>query len=560
MHAHALLSREEHTQGNIRAPLKMRGVTAPHGPQPQQKGAEEPKKQTSIGQKDAAPPLSVMFVMFQVFVCVSGIYVCFGLWSIKQERVVTKPYRAVVAAEEHVEMAKLSTVFVIGFVQAIAGTFVGALLLLLEKLSAKLLRRSQAAASVRMATTVSALKNATTAAATSRNTAKGKLLAAESVTASKADHFAVFRLTTVMGFTNAFGSSMGYAAMRRLPYPVVLATKMSKMVPVMLVGFFWHGTRYSLSKCAACVIITGGVCCFYLLGKEQPPHRERQTGDGAMVTTWVGFLLLFLNLVTDGFTNSTQDVLVKRLQWGGNQLMFFTNLATGTWLLIVLIALEALHPLATVILEAEELTSTAVSNASSMAYVLSSVDACVRWYLRDVAPLKDLSRTWQFFQRYPEAFKDVIEMSFLNALGQFFVFRTISFFGSLTLTALTLLRKSGSVVLSVVVHGHQVAAGQWLSLLVVFAGVLWEACMHVRRPLPAPVRSASVVDEDDKKHTNGHCGSGLCAAKEVAKAAGSSRQFDKGGCVSRRALNCAARENGALRGRGRDVPTGIAAR
>ncbi|RNF00065.1 solute carrier family 35 (UDP-galactose transporter), member B1 [Trypanosoma rangeli] len=495
--------------------------------------AEKPKKRANTSRTSTAPSRSVMFVVFQMIICVSGIYICFGLWSIKQERVVTKPYRAMVAAEEHAEMARLSTVFVIGFVQAITGTLVGALLLLLEKLYAKFFLPPQATAKVGTATTGPTLKNVTTVS-TPRNGAKETPAGAASppAGAAKAEYVAALRLTSVLGFTNAFGSSMGYAAMRRLPYPVVLATKMSKMVPVMLVGFFWHGTRYSLSKCAACVIITSGVFCFYFLGEKQPPHKERRRDNSAMMSTWVGFLLLFFNLVTDGFTNSTQDVLVKRLQWGGNQLMFFTNLATSTWLLLVLITLEALHPLATVILEAEELTSTMLSDASPMATILSSIDTCVRWYLRDVAPLKDLSRTWHFFQRYPEAFKDVVEMSFLSAIGQFFVFRTISLFGSLTLTALTLLRKSGSVLLSVIIHGHHVAAGQWLSLLVVFAGVVWEACVHVRKAAPSePGRSACVVNKDDKKVSSSHCGSSVCGTKGVAKAAGSPRSVDGVGCV-----------------------------
>ncbi|KAF8295605.1 putative UAA transporter family [Trypanosoma cruzi] len=430
---------------------------------------EKPKREASGSRKGPSPPLSVIFVMFQIVFCVSGIYVCFGLWSIKQERVVTKPYRAVRADGEHAEMAKLSTVFVLGLIQAIAGTLVGALLLLVEKMYSMYVAHSAGTGSV------------------------GKM--------SKAGRLAAFRMTAVMGFTNAFGSSLSYAAMRRLPYPVVLATKMSKMVPVMLVGFFWHGTRYSFSKCAACAITTGGVFFFYLLGEKHSRHEETQQHDGAALSSWLGFLLLFFSLLTDGFTNSTQDVLVKRLGWGGNRLMFYTNLATGTWLLLVLLALEALHPLAVVILEAEELTSTALSSTSPIASALLSLDTGLRWYLREVAPLKDLSRTWHFFQRYPEALKDVLEMSFLNATGQVFIFRVISFFGSLTLTAITLLRKSGSVLLSVVVHGHQVAIGQWIALLVAFAGVVWEALMHVRK---APSAPRSSLGAGNKKPAGSH--------------------------------------------------------
>ncbi|CCD12045.1 unnamed protein product [Trypanosoma congolense IL3000] len=278
---------------------------------------------------------------------------------------------------------------------------------------------------------------------------------------------------------------LGFAAMRRLPYPVVLATKMSKMVPVILVGFFWHGTRYSLNKCLACALITGGSFFFYMLGEaddDAAPRAKARSRSEAV--NWLGFVLLFFNLLADGFTNSTQDKLVKVHGWTGNKLMFVTNLSTAVWLSVVLLLMECLHPVAAVYLRASQPTALP-SFLAPISPLLYRFDTSFRWFLSDVAPLQDFSKTMNFFHRYPDALHDVAIMSLLNAAGQMFIFRTISLFGSLTVTALTLLRKSASVVLSIIVHGHSVTPEQWFSLSIVFIGAVWEGLIHARKS-PAP--------------------------------------------------------------------------
>ncbi|KAG8348970.1 putative UAA transporter family [Trypanosoma vivax] len=427
--------------------------------------------------EDGRPVGSLGWVMFQMAICVTGIYVCFGFWSIKQERIVTKPYKVVVEVSGDsdigrggtnrevfnkasngtvVKEAKLSTVFVIGLAQVVAAVVFSSVLLAVEKLYMRI-THSQA-------TVTPHAKKASGGSVRHVNPAGSVSLS--SVTSH----------TVLMGFTNAFASMLGFAAMRRLPYPVVLATKMSKMVPVILVGFFWHGTRYSLNKCLACALITGGSFCFYFFGEaDESPHKSKPHGGGADAN-WLGFVLLFFNLLADGFTNSTQDKLVKTHNWTGNKLMFFANIATAAWLSLLLLLLECLHPFADMYLSIPR--PLPITTLPAIYPYIERADTAIRWFLTDLAPLQDFSRTMHFFQQFPEALHDVIVMSLLNAAGQMFIFRTISLFGSLTVTAMTLLRKSASVLLSIVVHGHTVAPGQWISLLVVFAGAVWEGLIH----------------------------------------------------------------------------------
>ncbi|ORC87960.1 uncharacterized protein TM35_000192040 [Trypanosoma theileri] len=475
--------------------------------QQRQNGKVIAKPSSSLSSSSSSSS-SFIAVMLQMAVCVVGIYVCFGLWSIKQERVVTKPYYPAEVNGKMGEGSKLSTVFVLGFAQASAAVCVGLLLLLSQSLHARFSSTAKVNKQTDKEIIITTAKTNTKTVSITPTTTKKKLTSSSK---SKEDthhhhhhdkktifskHRHTLLLTILMGFTNAFGSTLGYAAMRRLPYPVVLATKMSKMVPVMLVGFFWYGTRYSLGKCMAAALITGGVLCFYLLEEVHHPHQKSKPNSSNSnsnnnssttgPTAWIGFFLLFLNLLTDGFTNSTQDVLVKTQRWTGNQLMVFTNLSSGLWLALVLIALEILHPLTTLWLETE---TTPNMQTTLFSPLLMYVDSIIRWLLREVAPLQDFSHTWRFFQRHPDAMYDVAVMSCMNAVGQIFVFRTITLFGTLTLTALTLLRKSGSVVLSILVHGHHVAFGQWLALIAVFAGAVWEGLMHARKT-PAKKKTA----------------------------------------------------------------------
>lgn len=419
-----------------------------------------------------SPSLSILFGLLRMIISAVGICASFSLWSIKQERVVTKPYTAALANGEGAKTERLSTVFVLGLAQTVIGTLVGLLMLLAEKLPALLRRRRGGAEG--------AAKTATATRKGSAATTKVAKTTTKNVRVSRRDIPRIFCMTALMGFASAFGSSLSYAAMRRLPYPVVLAAKMSKMVPVMLVGFFWYGTRYSWRNCAACAVITAGVTCFYVLNDMDHPHGEKPGRHGMISASWIGFVMLFFSLVTDGFMNSTQHVLLKTHGLSSNQLMVVLNLASGAWLLLVLIALEALHPMVAMFLETET-TLVSLFPASPFAPLLSHADRNLRWFLRDVAPVQDLSRTWHFFQQYPEALYDVVMMSLLNAVGQVFIFSTISFFGMLTFLALTLLRKAGSVLLSVSIHGHNVAVGQWVALLVVLAGALWEGLMNVRQ-------------------------------------------------------------------------------
>ncbi|CUI14860.1 membrane-associated protein, putative [Bodo saltans] len=328
-------------------------------------------------------PTSAVMVLAQMCMCVVGIYACFGWWSLKQERVATQPYLLADGRRE-----KFRNPIVISVTQTLAGTFVAMSLLVLS-------RQPLVAPNVK-----GWIKN-----------------------------------VLLIGLCAATASPFGYAAMSRLSYPIVLTVKMGKLLPVVIVGTFWHRTKYSIEKYVTVLLITSGVIAFTFLEES---HEREDTGRSSSL---LGFLLVFINLLVDGFTCSTQDVLVKRHHFSGNRVMFVTNLCASLFAGVALVTME--------LLPSNDITSPQLSSAMA------------------------------FFMQQPEAFQDVATMGILNALGQFFIFQTIALFGTLTMTTMTLMRKVGSVLLSIYIHNHSVSGSQWGALVVVFVGVLLETSINI---------------------------------------------------------------------------------
>ncbi|KAG5504975.1 hypothetical protein JKF63_04422 [Porcisia hertigi] len=454
---------------------------------------------------------SKVLLLLQMLLCVAGINLCFGWWSVKQERAITKPYFiaestftasvTALAAENHdarraaaVAAAKrlappgkphpvyLSTVYGISLTQTLAGAVVSATLLGLNGLLRRFLQRSQSLPR-------------------RQDHAKGRAKSAVDKRQSPPFCRQDFLKMLVMGFSNIFGTSLGYAAMRRLSYPVTLTAKMGKMLPVMLVGFLWHRTRYSPKKIVSCLLITGGIIGFFLLenrinttansSSTTTDSSGRNTGSSAKgrasssSSSLFGMTLLVLSLLMDGYTNSTQDVLVKRHQWSGVSLMMRTNLVSvmcALWLLFLLEFGEKPWQWLGSFLQHSAVSavrSPLVSNSALGRPLGAWLEGTGAVLTTSAVPFNDLSHFVAFLVDCPEARHDVFLMSLLSALGQLFVFHTITVFGTLALTAMTLLRKSGSVILSIVVNGHPVERAQWASLGAVFVGVIAEGYINI---------------------------------------------------------------------------------
>lgn len=87
----------------------------------------------------------------------------------------------------------------------------------------------------------------------------------------------------------------------------------------------------------------------------------------------------------------------------------------------------------------------------------------------------------RFCREHPEAAWDILVYCFCGAVGQNFIFLTISRFGSLANTTITTTRKFVSIVVSSLLSGNPLSSKQWGSVLMVFAGLSYQIFLKWRK-------------------------------------------------------------------------------
>lgn len=198
--------------------------------------------------------------------------------------------------------------------------------------------------------------------------------------------------------------------------------------------------RYPLYKYLVVALVTAGVAVFTLHhpSSSKKSKLSRVTGN----SSW-GLLLLSINLLFDGLTNSTQDHIFSTYRpYSGPQMMVAQNL------------------LSTVMTTCYLIVSPFLANSP-------------------IAPLLDVSLTntnefasaLAFLHRHPSVFKDVLGFAACGAVGQIFIYYTLSHFSSLLLVTVTVTRKMLTMILSVLWFGHRLSGMQWVGVGLVFGGV-----------------------------------------------------------------------------------------
>jgi UDP-galactose transporter B1 len=86
----------------------------------------------------------------------------------------------------------------------------------------------------------------------------------------------------------------------------------------------------------------------------------------------------------------------------------------------------------------------------------------------DVPLSGELLECIAFVYKHPAVLQQMAIFSATMAMGNIFIFKLQHDFGALTVTRITTIRKLVSVLFSVLWFGHQMAAAQWIGVLVVF--------------------------------------------------------------------------------------------
>lgn len=95
----------------------------------------------------------------------------------------------------------------------------------------------------------------------------------------------------------------------------------------------------------------------------------------------------------------------------------------------------------------------------------------------------------RFCKQHPEAAWDILWYCVCGAIGQSFIFMTISMFGFLASSTMTTVRKFFSILVSLLFSGNPLSDRQWVSILMVFGGLAYQLYFKWKRTQP---RSKSI--------------------------------------------------------------------
>ncbi|KAI9852667.1 MAG: UDP-galactose transporter [Thelocarpon superellum] len=217
---------------------------------------------------------------------------------------------------------------------------------------------------------------------------------------------AILAPMTLVAVTSSLASPFGYASLKHIDYITFILAKSCKLLPVMALHLTVFRKRFPLYKYAVVALVTAGVAVFTV---HHPSTSTKSKGPESS-SVW-GLALLGINLLFDGLTNSTQDHIFASFQpFSGPQMMCAQNV------------------LNTVLTTAYLLASPYLAQTAIGAYLglEGRTTTGGEWEGEFGAALA-------FIRRHPAVGRDVLGFAACGAIGQVFIFYTLSTFSSLLL-------------------------------------------------------------------------------------------------------------------------------
>lgn len=230
----------------------------------------------------------------------------------------------------------------------------------------------------------------------------------------------------LVAITSSLASPFGYASLAHVDYITFILAKSCKLLPVMFLHLTIFRKSYPLYKYLVVALVTAGVAVFTVYH----PSSSKKSSSSTNSSTW-GLMLLSVNLLFDGITNSTQDhIFSTHRSFTGPQMMVAQNVLSTL--------LTAFYLLASPLLPQTTLTS--------------SIDG------------SEFSHALSFIHRNPAILPDILGFAACGAFGQIFIYYTLSRFSSLLLVTVTVTRKMLTMMLSVLWFGHRLSGMQWVGV------------------------------------------------------------------------------------------------
>lgn len=248
---------------------------------------------------------------------------------------------------------------------------------------------------------------------------------------TKSSYYGICSLTYL---TAMVSSNM---ALQHVNYPTQVVGKSCKPIPIMILGVLLGKKRHTLRKYLFVSLIVAGVALF-MYKKDisiqtffQASNRSSMSTDNSLLgylsKMGLGELLLILSLSMDGLTGAIQERMKAEHQTRSGHMMYKMNLWSTFYLLAATLATG------------------------------------------------ELIKFHSFILRHPNLVYDIALFSSLSAIGQLFIFLTVSEFGPLPCSIITTTRKFFTVLTSVFLFGNKLTDTQWIGTTLVFLGLALDA-------------------------------------------------------------------------------------
>ncbi|KAH8825099.1 UAA transporter [Flagelloscypha sp. PMI_526] len=389
----------------------------------------------------------------RLIVCVAGVYAMFLVWAIAQERL-SVPFDSI----DGTPPSKFKSALFLGTCQSILCSIAAFFYIIARRPSGESLSQSLGLtpSSIPQTNGIKSNGNAIHKPLPSSQFSPAPLL------------LQYLQCSTYITLAAPFG----FAALNFISYPAMVLGKSCKLVPVLLMNVLIYRRKFAPYKYGVVSLVTAGITMFMFFGDEASKKGKhgkstKASDEKPPYAELIGMTYLLINLALDGLVNSTQDEIFshanKALQGtkppSGAQMMFWINVFC-TFLSCLLGGLPlpyipVLHP----------------SSGGTT----------------------ELGSGIAFARTHPSIISPLFQFAVTGALGQIFIFETLSHFGSLTLVTITLTRKLFTMLLSVVLYNHKLNRGQWAGAAVVFSGISLEAWIKRR-----DVHAKRVLQEKEK--------------------------------------------------------------
>ncbi|XP_006822267.1 solute carrier family 35 member B1-like [Saccoglossus kowalevskii] len=219
-------------------------------------------------------------------------------------------------------------------------------------------------------------------------------------------------------------------ALRYVSYPTQVLGKSCKPIPVMILGVIFARKRYNLAKYLCVLLIVIGITLFMYKDNVSSKDDDHTFGMGEM--------LLILSLTLDGATGAIQERMRSEHKTAPHPMMFNMNLWSMLYLAVgILLTGEAIPFLG-------------------------------------------------FVSRHPDVIPLMVLFGCTSAIGQIFIFITVSVYGPLMCSIITTTRKFFTILASVIIFVNPLLARQWLGVLMVFAGLGVDSVYGKTQTKPKP--------------------------------------------------------------------------